>query len=89
MREAIQEYVHGRSENFPVSVTDMRHRIRFAIPDIDVSDEVLNELIAQVVIEAGGNVAFDARAQARSSDLKWVALAAGDDRDQEGAEERC
>ncbi|WP_309086236.1 hypothetical protein [Chelativorans sp.] len=63
LRAAIRNYVLNRSDSHPISIADMTRRIRYIMPETTWTDEELSELIAQALIEAGGNVAFDTRAK--------------------------
>ena len=61
LRAAIRHFVQNRSGNYPVSIADMTRRIRYIMPEVTGTDEELGEQIAQALIEAGGNIAFDSR----------------------------
>ena len=66
LRAAIRNYVLNQSDTYPISIADMTRRVRYIMPEITWTDDELGEQIAQAVIEAGGNVAFDARVKLRT-----------------------
>jgi len=67
LRAAIRNYVQTRGDNYPISIADMTRRIRYIMPEISATDRELGEQIAQALIEAGGNVAFDSRLEMKAS----------------------
>ena len=63
LRAAIAEYLSKRSSAEPVSIADIRKRVRYAMPDLSEPDDALGEMIAAEIIAKGGDVKFDGQSE--------------------------
>lgn len=63
LRVAIREYLYTRRSDWPVSIAQMRDRVRYVMPELTEPDDALGEMIAAEIIKNGGNVRFDCRAK--------------------------
>lgn len=61
LRVAIQEYLSRRRSDEPISIAQMRDRVRCAMPELTETDDALGEMIAAEIVKNGGDVRFDGR----------------------------
>ncbi len=59
LRAALKSYLEHRQSDRLVSIADMIRRTRIAMPDINLSDDELEQVIAREVVKYGGCIAFD------------------------------
>jgi hypothetical protein len=66
LRSALRSYLERRQSDRPISIADMIRRTRIALPDIHLSDDELEQVIAREIVRCGGDIAFDRR------NLDWL-----------------
>ena len=59
VQKAVRSFVRNRASDFPISISDLSRRIRYAFPDMVGTEREIADLLAREIILAGGNVSFD------------------------------
>jgi len=66
LKAALQAYLTTGDRSTPISIFATMRAMRGTLPDLDISDDELAEMIAKEVVASGASVVFDSRTAKQS-----------------------